>query len=59
MKDTESSIIKVLAQLGRETAPTVISPEIADLQAQLDKYEQEMGQLDPDQLSKYLIKGNS
>ena len=52
-KDTE--IIKALAELGLDTTPKEISPEIQKVLDRLESYKKEMGQkLDPDTLTKYL-----
>lgn len=53
MKDAE--IIKALAELGLNTTPEEISPEIQKVLDRLEDYEKEMGQkLDPNTLIKYL-----
>jgi hypothetical protein len=50
----DAAIVKALEELGLRKDPTPASPQIADLLAQLDNYESELGRLDPTTLSKYL-----
>ena len=51
----DADIIKALAELGLDTTPKEISPEIQKVLDRLEDYEKEIGQkLDPDTLTKYL-----
>ncbi len=50
----DSKVIKALAELGLDTTPKEISPEIQKILDRLEDYEKEMGQkLDPNTLIKY------
>lgn len=53
--NAEFEVLKALAELGIDVAPTENSPDIEKVKARLEDYEKELGKkLDPEVLSKYL-----
>lgn len=56
MSKQDAAVIKALEELGlrKEADPTTLPPEIVELQKRLDQYADEIGELDPDTLKKYV-----
>ena len=52
----DAAVIKALQELGlrKNQEPNTLSPEIADLQQQLDNYDQEFDDVDPNTLKKFI-----
>ena len=52
----DAAVIKALQELGlrKNQDPSTLSPEIADLQQQLDNYDQEFDDVDPNTLKKFI-----
>ncbi len=57
MSKKDAAVIKALEELGlrKESDPNTLPPELADLQQQLDQYEEEIGSIDNDTLKKFIL----